>query len=116
MVLGTKSQFNGNDDGILRVMPENIIPFASMRQVLRGLLRIRVSANQVNKGFLREIAAWIPEHPGHVTMQIEIQTNDADVHLIQTEHSIYPENQVLNWLEKNNLEFTLEVNPHEEDS
>lgn len=116
MVLGTKSQFNGNDDGILRVMPENIIPFASMRQVLRGLLRIRVSANQVNKGFLREIAAWIPEHPGYVTMQVEIQTNDADVHLIQTEHSIYPENQVLNWLEKNNLEFTLEVNPHEEDS
>jgi DNA polymerase III alpha subunit len=116
MVTGSKSQYNGTDDGLLRLMPDSIIAFANLKQELKGLMHIRVLANHVTKGYLREISSWINDHPGLVSLQVEIQSASNDFYVFQSERQIFPNNQILSWLEKHGLEFSLDISTNGKDS
>jgi DNA polymerase-3 subunit alpha len=62
-VIGNKSGFNGNDDGILRVLPSQIIAFESLPQFLRGYLRLKLNMEHIRRGVLVEAANWVRVKP-----------------------------------------------------
>jgi len=107
-IVGNKSGFNGNDDGILRVMPQHIIPFEDLDRSLKGELRITVSFDQIKKGFLKEISSRV-KHSGKIKLVSMIQTEDLNTYQLESRKLIYPDNALLAWLEKEKLEFQLRV-------
>lgn len=108
LVYGGKSQFNGNDDGILRVMPKAMIPFEKLDQELSGTLKIRMNQSQIKKGLLLELARQIKRSKGKFRLQTELQGKDEDYFTLETENGLFPDNAILTWLEGQKLEFSLE--------
>lgn len=108
-VCGARSQFNGNDDGILRLMPSSIVPFENLSNVLTGLLRIRLNQSQIKKGYLREIVAWTQRSSGVFSIQIELQATDENVYVFETDKTIFPNSSMIGWLDTNRIEFSIEV-------
>jgi len=108
-IWGAKSQYNGNDDGILRILPKALMPFEALHQALRGSLRIRLQNHQIKKGFLIEIGSWSKRKPGNVSLQVTVEASDMEYYSLETKNRIFPDNDVLMWLEKRGLEFSLDV-------
>jgi len=108
-ITGSKSQFNGNDDGILRVLPNALIPFVDLHNTLKGSLKIRLQNQQIKKGCLLEMASWSKLKPGKVNLQITAEAKDMEYYTLETKDGIFPDNAILAWLEKLGLEFRLDV-------
>ena len=108
LVYGSKSQFNGNDDGMLRVMPKAMIPFENLDSELSGTLKIRMNQSQIKKGLLLELARQIKRSKGKFRLQTELQGKDEDYFTLETENGLFPDNAILTWLEGQKLEFSLE--------
>ena len=108
-ITGTKSTFNGNDDGILRVMPQSIIPFEELPQELRGEIKILLNTEQIKKGYLNEIGSWCSKHAGGFTLQTQVQTEDLNTYLLESRKRIFPDNSILAWLEKEKIDFQIKV-------
>jgi DNA polymerase-3 subunit alpha len=108
-VSGAKSLYNGNDDGILRILPKALIPFDELPQVLRGSLKIRLQNHQIKKGYLSEISTWCKRKPGNVSLQVTVEASDMEYYTLETKDHIFPDNTILIWLDKQGLEFGLDV-------
>ena len=108
-IIGSKSTFNGNDDGILRVMPQEIIPFEDLSLLLRGELKVLLNHEQIKKGFLNEIGTWYETHPGGFKLQTQVQTEDLNSYVLESKKLIFPDNNVLSWLEKERIDFQLRI-------
>ncbi|MDD4147387.1 MAG: hypothetical protein PHO85_02575, partial [Candidatus Cloacimonetes bacterium] len=108
-VLGNKSGFNGNDDGILRVLPAELILFDELPQKLGGNLKLRLNQAQIKKGVLVEVASWIKRKPGQVSLFVEVETKDNEYYSLQTKHSVFPDNSVLAWLDAQKINYKLEI-------
>jgi DNA polymerase-3 subunit alpha len=108
-IIGSKSTFNGNDDGILRVMPQAIVPFEDLPTVLKGELKILLNFEQIKKGFLNEIGKWTKAHPGGFKLQTQVQSEDLNSYLLESRKLIFPNNEVLGWLEKERIDFQLRI-------
>ncbi len=107
-LIGTKSTFNGNDDGMLRLMPLAMIPFENLAQELKGELRISISAEQIKKGYLKEIAAVVA-NKGNFKLSTAIQTDDLNSYLLLSRKTMFPSDKTLAWLEKEKVDFQLKV-------
>ncbi len=108
-IYGNKSQYNGNDDGVLRVLPAAMIPFDRLASELKGNLKIRLQNQQIKKGALPQIASWCKNKPGAVKLQVTIEAADYENYSLETKNPIFPDNAVLSWLENQGLEFNLEA-------
>ncbi len=108
-ITGTKSTFNGNDDGILRVMPQAIIPFEDLPKELRGELKVLLNTEQIKKGYLNEIGSWCSKHAGGFILQTQVQTEDLNSYLLESRKLIFPDNTILAWLEKEKIDFQIKV-------
>lgn len=108
LVYGTRSQFNGNDDGLLRVMPKAMLPFENLARELRGTLKIRLNQSQVKKGLLLELTRRLKQSSGLVKLQVEAQASDDDYYLLEAGNGLYPDNSILQWLDAQKLDFSLD--------
>jgi len=108
LISGSKSQYNGNDDGILRILPNALIPFVELPQKLQGCLKVSLRNAQIKKGLLVEIANWTKRKPGRFALQVEVEAADQEKYVLETKNGIFPDNTVLAWLENQNLDFKLD--------
>jgi len=110
MIYGSKSQYNGNgsDDGLLRLMPKALIPFENLSSELSGTLKIRLNQQQIKKGLLMELARWLKRSRGKFRLQVELQGSDEGYFSMETQHGLFPDNAILQWLDAQKLEFSLE--------
>lgn len=108
-VIGNKSGFNGNDDGILRVLPSQIIAFESLPQFLRGYLRLKLNMEHIRRGVLVEAANWVRVKPGGISLQLEIETKEQEVITLEAGSGIFADNGVLAWLELQKINYRLEI-------
>lgn len=108
LVYGVRSQFNGNDDGMLRVMPKAMLPFENLARELRGTLKIRLNQIQVKKGLLLELTRRLKQSSGLVKLQVEAQASDEDYYLLEAGNGLYPDNSILQWLDAQKLDFSLD--------
>ncbi|MDD3102613.1 MAG: DNA polymerase III subunit alpha [Candidatus Cloacimonetes bacterium] len=116
LIMGNKSQYNGNDDGILRIMPSALIAFEDLPRMLKGRLKVNFKAGQIQKALLAEIASWVKRIPGKISLQLEVEDADLDKHLLEAKAGIFPDNAALAWLEEEDLEFTLDYNNNREET
>ena len=114
-LIGTKSSFNGNDDGLLRLMPQAMIPFDSLANQLKGELRISISFEQMKKGYLKEIASMVARQ-GNFKLITNIQTEDLNSYQLISRKLVFPSDKILTWLEKEKIEFQLKVFTSEKNS
>lgn len=115
-IMGNRSQYNGNDDGILRVMPSAMIAFEDLPRMLKGRLKITFKAGQVKKELLAEIASWSKRMPGKITLQLEVEAVDLEKYLLETKDGIFPDNATLAWLKNQALDFTFDYNSNGEET
>jgi DNA polymerase-3 subunit alpha len=108
-IVGSKSTFSGNEDGVLRVMPQAIIAFEDLPKELKGELKLLLNSEQIKKGFLSEIGTWVEKHPGSFRLQTQIQTADLDSYVLESRKLIFPDNSMLSWLEKEKIDFQLRI-------
>ncbi|MCB5256902.1 MAG: DNA polymerase III subunit alpha [Candidatus Cloacimonadaceae bacterium] len=108
-VSGNKSSFNGNDDGILRVLPLELILFSDLPQKLSGNLRLRLNRAQIQKGALVEVASWVKQKPGQFSLFVEVEAKDQEYYTMQTNQSVFADNSVLAWLDAQKIDFKLEI-------
>ncbi|MDD4310101.1 MAG: hypothetical protein PHO32_06945, partial [Candidatus Cloacimonetes bacterium] len=115
-IFGTRSTFNGNDDGILRVMPQALIQFENLARELKGELKVTLSLEQIKKGLLAEIGAWQQRKPGKFKLQTQVQTSDLNTYLLESRRTFFPDNGILSWLEKHNVDFSVKVITNDKNS
>ncbi|MDY0151641.1 MAG: DNA polymerase III subunit alpha, partial [Candidatus Cloacimonas sp.] len=108
-IIGAKSTYNANEDGILRIMPQAIIPFEQLPRELRGELKILLNFEQIKKGYLTDIGKWNSKHPGNFKLVTQVQTEDLNSYQLESRKLIYPENSILTWLEKEKIDFQVKV-------
>lgn len=108
-LIGNKSGFNGNDDGILRVIPAEFIAFENLPSQLRGTLRLKLNFDQIRKGALIEITNWTKHKQGLFSLQVEVESSDSEIYVLETKQGIFADNSVLVWLENQKINFKLEI-------
>jgi DNA polymerase-3 subunit alpha len=108
-VLGNKSGFNGNDDGILRILPTELIAFEDLPRLLAGTLKLKISISQIRKGVLVELTNWIERKPGNITLQIDVESVNHNHYILEPAKSIFTDNSALAWLDAQKIDFKLEV-------
>lgn len=115
LVMGTKSQYNGNDDGILRILPKQIMAIEEVQDALSGSLKIRLNQSQIQKGMLDLAKDWFGKIPGKLKVVMELQCKDADFIAFEIARGLRPDNSFLEWLHKEKLDFSLDcsVNGYE---
>lgn len=107
-IYGNKSQYNGNDDGMLRILPKAMIPFAELANKLEGRILIHLKKEHIKKGLLVEISNWLKVKTGKIRLQLEVEATDQDLYILEPKNKIFPDNEVLAWLEQQGLEFHLD--------
>jgi DNA polymerase-3 subunit alpha len=98
LVYGVRSQFNGNDDGMLRVMPKAMLPFENLARELRGTLKIRLNQIQVKKGLLLELTRRLKQSSGLVKLQVEAQATMRIIICWKREMGYLSDNSFCKWL------------------
>lgn len=114
-LIGTKSNFNGNDDGLLRLLPQTMIPFDNLANQLKGELRISLGYEQMKKGYLKEIASMVAQQ-GHFKLMTTIQTEDLNSYQLISRKPFFPSDKILAWLEKEKIDFQLKVSSNEKNA
>lgn len=108
-IIGSKSTFNANEDGILRVMPQSIIPFDNLPQELKGEIKLNLSPAQMDKGNLATIGKWVNRHHGNFKLLTQVHTKDGNSYTLESRKLIFPDNSILAWLEKERIDFSVRV-------
>jgi DNA polymerase-3 subunit alpha len=107
-IYGSKSQYNGNDDGMLRILPKALIPFAELPDKLEGRILIHLKKEDIQKGLLGEISNWLKVKSGKIKLQVEVEVSDQEKYVLEPKNKIFPDNEMLVWLEHQGLEFSLD--------
>lgn len=109
-VIGGKSGFNANEDNMLRVNPQKILTLADLNHALTGELRINLSLANLSKGLLDDVERNLGKSRGQFSLKTIISTPEGDSYQLDSQKKIFPNNALLNWLEKEKIDFHLRVN------
>jgi len=108
-IMGNKSNFNGNEDGVLRVLPQSIIPFEDVANLLHGELRILLNHEQVKKGYLNEIGSVVKASMGNFKLITQIQTEEMNNYQLESRRTFFPVNEFLSWMERERIDFQIRI-------
>lgn len=108
-IVGTKSGFNNNDDGLLRIMPSLILPFETLCKELKGEMKIQVNHEQVKKGALSEIEKCMLNAQGNFKLVTQVHLQDLYSYLLESRKTFFPSEGLLSWLENEKIDFQLKV-------
>ncbi|MDZ4181875.1 MAG: hypothetical protein U1B83_03275, partial [Candidatus Cloacimonadaceae bacterium] len=109
-VVGGKSGYNGNEDNMLRVNPQMILALEELNHAFTGELRINLSLANLSKGLLDDIERNLGKARGQFSLKTTISTPEGDSYQLDSQKKIFPNNALLNWLEKEKIDFHLRVN------
>ena len=107
-VIGSRSSYNGNDDGMLRVNPQKIMPIEELPRYLKGELQLELPASKLSKAFVDEVERCVKSTTGQFTLRTTVQ-NEEDSFVLESGKRFFPENRFLEWLDKHGLSFSLRV-------
>jgi len=108
-IIGNKSNFNNNDDGILRVLPQSIMPFEAINETLKGEIKIQINHEQVKKGILSELEKWMINSKGDFKLITQLLLDDLYSCMLESRKTFFPSEGLLSWLEKEKIDFQIRV-------
>ena len=108
-VMGTKSQYNNNDDGMLRIMPNLIVTLDELNGSFFGEIRLKINLGKIDAGFVKNVDKLFCSNPGGFKLVTTVLLEDRDSYTLESPASYFPGNTFLGWLESEKLEFTVKV-------
>lgn len=108
-IIGNKSNYTNNDDGMLRIMPQNIIPFEDIAGILFGDIRLKISQSKLNHSFVKSIERLLHSSSGGFKLITNVLAEDTASFTLESPASYFPSNSFLNWLENEKIEFSVRV-------
>ena len=108
-IIGNKSNFNGNEDGLLRVLPNSLIDFKELPAELSGEIKININNEQLKNGFLTELGTKISHNTGKFKLITKVQREDLNNYQLESRKLFFPNEALLNWLEKEKIDFQVRV-------
>ena len=108
-ITGTKSTFNGNDDAMLRILPNSLIPFDALANELRGEIKVHINDKQVKKGCLTDLGERISRCDGKFKLITTIQKEDVNSYQLESRKLFFPGEGLLNWLKKEKIDFQIRL-------
>lgn len=108
-IWGTKSGFNGNDDNMLRVVPTHLIALSDLPAALKGELQLNLPQGKLSGEFVDEFARLADKARGGFVLKTCLIGDNGDKYNLQGAKMVFPSNALLQWLEKENLEFSVRL-------
>jgi len=108
-IIGNKSTFNGNEDSILRILPNALIDFKELPSELSGEIKINIPNAHLKNGLLTELGNRISRNTGKFKLIIKIQSEDLNDYQLESRKLFFPDEALLNWLEKEKIDFQVRV-------
>lgn len=108
-ISGVRSNFNGSEDGMLRVIPQMIIPFTNISSTLKGDVLVTLSFDQVKKGILNELGSKAMQSPGNFKLLAQVEMENNDCFWLETQKTFFPNDAMLSWLEKEKAPVQVKV-------
>jgi DNA polymerase III subunit alpha len=113
LIHGTKSGFNGNEDNLLRVIPNNLIALEDIPQALKGEIRLNLPQEKLTGDLVDCMVALTERSRGGFKLLTQISTSEGDNYRLESQKTIFPNNAFLQWLDDNKIDFNLTVNQNE---
>ena len=109
-VFGNRSGYNGNDDGVLRLMPDMIVSFDELPNVLFGEIRLSMPVKELNAEFNSLLVRKLMKHKGGFKLLLHLEDQDNPLGFnFEAQESFFPTNGFLAWLEEKQIGFSLKV-------
>ncbi len=107
-ILGTKSQYTNNDDGMLRIMPNLIVPFNELSGNFFGEVRLRLEQSRLTPTFMKALEKTFMSNQGGFKLVTTVVTEN-DTYCLETPASYFPTDAFLGWLENEKYEFSVKI-------
>jgi len=108
-ISGTKSGYTGNDESLLRISPQKIVPLEDWNNILKGELRLNLPLEKLSTRFLEEFDKLVNNNEGNFSLKTIIYTDDGDNYKLEAAKHIFPSNALLELLVNNRLDFNLRL-------
>lgn len=108
-VFGNRSNYGGNDDGMLRVMPNNIVSFDELNGILFGELKLKLDLSKLDGDFIKSLERHFSKHKGGFKLQTTVISKDENRWVLESNKCVFPSNELLSWLEQSGIEFSVRV-------
>jgi len=110
LVFGSKSQYAGSDDSILRIIPKRIVSFNDLRGELTGKIRLELPESILNDELIHKIGEWQANMKGLFSLNAEVTLiTGRRVKLSSSDNSWFPDNSFLLWCDRTGISITLQV-------
>lgn len=113
-VLGSRNNYNGIDDGLLRVHPSKIMPIEELSRYLKGDLNLEVPAAKMSKDFVDELERCLEKSSGGFGLRTVVKYEDETV-ILESGRKFFPDGAFLAWLEEHGLKFWVRIAPYDKD-
>ena len=108
-IIGTKSNFNGNDDSMLRVLPNAIIDFADLASDLSGEIKLNLRSEHLQKNHLAELTKKLIPNQGKFKLITRIQNDELSGYQLESRKFFFPNETLLNWMDKEKMEVQIRI-------
>jgi len=108
-IIGTKSTFNGNEDGILRVLPNALIDFADLASDLSGEIKLNLRSEHLQKNHLAELNKKLIPNQGKFKLITRIQNDELSGYQLESRKFFFPDETLLNWMDKEKMEVQIRI-------
>jgi len=108
-IIGTKSNFNGNDDSMLRVLPNAIIDFADLASDLSGEIKLNLRSEHLQKNHLAELTKKLIPNQGKFKLITRIQNDELSGYQLESRKLFFPNETLLNWMDKEKMEVQIRI-------
>ncbi len=108
-IIGTKSTFNGNEDGILRVLPNALIDFADLASDLSGEIKLNLRSEHLQKNHLAELNKKLIPNQGKFKLITRIQNDELSGYQLESRKLFFPDETLLNWMDKEKMEVQIRI-------
>jgi len=116
VIFGTKSNFNGNDESKLRIIPSNIISLQELPLRLRGEILLNIQQQRFSTKLVEEFARYAANARGEFILKTNVTLEDGDTYKLESQKRIFPTNAILQWMEEEKLDFSLRLKVEEKSS
>ncbi|NLN84483.1 MAG: DNA polymerase III subunit alpha [Candidatus Cloacimonetes bacterium] len=108
-VFGSKSTYNGNEDGMARVSPKALVALEELHLYLWGELSLNIPLPRLSREFVIEFSSLVEKYKGNFTLKTTVITEDGDHHNLESDFRFFPANFLLEWLEERKFDFNLKA-------
>ncbi len=108
-IFGNRSGYNGNEDSMPRISPSELIPLNDLPLHLRGEIRLNLTLARLSEEFVDAYYALTERVRGGFAVKASITTNAGDSYVLEAQKKIFPTNDLLQWLEEKQHDFSLRV-------